>query len=219
MELRPRPRIELYLVSTDCWREIEVEISFDFLGVFSSCDAIVKGELYWPGYFHGYPYGVLVWFDVGKEVFREGPELNVPVPYFNGLVNFENSVAMLASAFWSPEGQLKAEICLFVMEDDSSSWNMKFSAGPSRFTRVVGCSKNGEIVLFPFEEHVLQLYNPKTQETSNIQTDLEGLRNKFARYGFEVGNYTASLVPIRGFKQAEEEGISGQSIDIEDQVA
>lgn len=184
----------------------------------SSCDTIVKGEPYWQGYFHGDPYGVLVWFDVGKEVFREGPELDVPAPYFDGLVNFENSVAMLTSAFWSPEGHLEEEICLFVMEDDSSSWSRKFSAGPSRLTRVVGCSKNGEILLFPFEEHVLQLYNPKTQETSNIQTDLEGLRNKFAKYSFEISNYTASLVPIRGSKQVEG-GTSGESIDIEDQVA
>lgn len=58
MELQPRPRVELYLVSTDCWREIEVEVSFDML--LSSCDTIVKGEPYWQGYFHGDPYGVLV---------------------------------------------------------------------------------------------------------------------------------------------------------------
>ncbi|KAG5556979.1 hypothetical protein RHGRI_007283 [Rhododendron griersonianum] len=126
---------------------------------------------------------------------------------------------MLASTFWAPDDELEEKISLWVMEDNSASWNMKFSAGPSTFMTLVGCSKKGEILFRLFGEHLLQLYNPKTQETSNIETDLEGLRIQFEKFRFQVSNYTASLVPIRGSKQVEKEGTGGKRRKIEDQIA
>ncbi|KAG5556980.1 hypothetical protein RHGRI_007284 [Rhododendron griersonianum] len=71
-DMEPRPRVELYSLSADCWREIEIEgvVPFEFLS--SSGDTIVKGEQNWSAYFHGHPFVNVVWFDVGKEVFREG---------------------------------------------------------------------------------------------------------------------------------------------------
>ncbi|KAI8554952.1 hypothetical protein RHMOL_Rhmol05G0136000 [Rhododendron molle] len=225
MELRPRPRVELYSVSTDCWREIEIEVETPFEYLSTRCDTIVNGEPYWSAYFYGDPFVNVVWFDVDKEVFREGPQflpepfVFLQEPFVECLVNFENSVAVLASAVWPPEGKWEDKISLWVMEDDSSSWSMKFSAGPSSFMTLVGCSKKGEILFRLFGEHVLQLYNPKTQETCNIETDLEGLRIEFEKFRFQVSNYTTSLVPIRGFKQAEKEGTGGKRRKIEHQVA
>lgn len=194
--MEPRPRVELYSFSADCWREIEIEgvVPFEFLS--SSCDTIVKGEPNWSAYFHGHPFVNVVWFDVGKEVFRPRLGLGLPDRLIDGLMNFEKSVPMLGSTFWSPQGELEGKISLLVIEDDSSSWSKKFSAGPSTSITRVGCSKHGEIV--QFTEQSLQFYNPKTQETSNIQMDSKGLRIRIGKFKLQVSNYTASLVPIRG---------------------
>ncbi|KAI8563438.1 hypothetical protein RHMOL_Rhmol03G0111300 [Rhododendron molle] len=67
VEIGSHPRVELYSVSTDCWREIEAEDPVELLS--TKCDTIVNGEPYWLAYPYGHPVGGVVWFDVGKEVF------------------------------------------------------------------------------------------------------------------------------------------------------
>lgn len=179
-------RIDMYMMGTDTWRELDVTMPScfdeDVIDAYfspcevydTSCAVFVNGVLYWETRNSSLTSLIFVSLDLDNEVIRK---IRVP----NGF----NEI------FWQLV-ELKGNLALtnyiinfrcfdvWVLNEDQKSWTNQFRVGPFadpmgcwKFDsiRVKGCAKNGEIVLRANTScgcRKLYLYNPKSQEIKNL---------------------------------------------------
>lgn len=202
-------RAEVFSVNSGAWREIKVDVD-----VTLACNwaTVVKGVPYWMC--HTQDISVFFFrFDAVNEVFRQLPAPGIAASNYTRLraVNYKDSFAMLVyspghspftldgfqgTCYTPMEGNTNY-VDVWVMEEKDlggeSSWSKKLTVGPILgVERLVGCSKNGEIVV-ENSEGMLLVYDPSTEQVKN--TGITGARAS----SFLVCSYSESLVSIKGF--------------------
>ncbi|KAA8517957.1 hypothetical protein F0562_015431 [Nyssa sinensis] len=183
-------RAEVFTLSTDCWRELEV----DMLSLVPLCrsTAFANGFIYWIGVDRLNGHKRILSFDEGAELFRE-TALPVSDPSSSAM-HLTVSRDSLALFVYSIEQELSRCFDIWVMNGVSNSWSKQFTIGPfSRVARPVAFSRNGEVI-FRYIKNInseLFWYNPNTQEIKYFPIRRAG-------HSLQVHYYVESLASLKG---------------------
>ncbi|XP_058187810.1 F-box protein At3g07870-like [Rhododendron vialii] len=152
-------RIEIYELSTDCWREVDAAspVEYGFECTYSSCVSW-NGDFFWYAFCHGGDAAIIV-FSMTNEVFNELPLPEVCLLDNSGarelfILNDSLALALYPSTWVPPLWAVKLsfEKCFDIWVMDvhgvEVSWTKKISIGPLQKPNfALGFRKNGEFLL------------------------------------------------------------------------
>ncbi|KAH7845911.1 hypothetical protein Vadar_007341 [Vaccinium darrowii] len=197
-------KVEIYNMSSDCWREIDTVVPRDFqCSPHPNFCASLNGVSYWLAYNYGYPCRkAIIGFRMSEELFEQIPlPQEIPLPSWFNLNLFALS-GSLAFVFipnvWVSYRMSEASVFdIWVMDGYGveGSWNKKYTIGPlfDGHLYPLLCRKNGELLLLRCRDKRMVSYDPIT----GILMEYQGIRSAYCVWGLQVLPYTESLVSVK----------------------
>ncbi|XP_059436789.1 F-box/kelch-repeat protein At3g23880-like [Corylus avellana] len=189
---------EVYSLSTNSWRKVDGPPCFIFEGV--ACPTYINGMASWLAYDKARLYNLFVLsFDMSDEVFLKTPH---PDNVLKGVDLFvlNESIAMSIATMGDKCMGLQFDIWLLLKVGVKDSWTRLFPIRPSAFIhRPLGFWKNDTMILSKIDDGQLLLYDPSTEQTTNLQ--IHGDDDSM-----QLVTYMETLVSVKGGNEFEEQG-------------
>ncbi|XP_058214499.1 F-box/kelch-repeat protein At3g23880-like [Rhododendron vialii] len=217
---------DLYVMSTDTWREIHVDKVSVFFGEMnnfgrftsyvqigeSSASAVINGVFYWPAFVIPSDEVIVMSFNMGDEVFRKirtpvflGRGFNETIWRFTKLTyqkiwQFTELKDKLALVIHSNERCLD----VWVLNEDQKSWTNQFKVGSfPRISRYVRYGENGEIRVVGCANNgeFVVIDHSGSGDLKLFSYDLETCKRTdlyfgWVPYGSAIYLYTETLLPV-----------------------
>ncbi|KAM7497932.1 hypothetical protein LguiA_022346 [Lonicera macranthoides] len=193
-EILTGPKVELYQLSTGCWRNINAE-DFKYIVSVRDPQAFLNGVIHWTGIKNdGVPY-LIVSFNMENEALGS---MMVPHSLQHGfpprVAVFGDSLSLMQLIFSGND----RHCCTWVMQEYgiAKSWTKQFTIDLNKgFLKApFGIRGNGNALLATVNENGLGdlvSYDPKSKQMKNL-----GIRGQ--PYAFNKDTYVESLVLLRG---------------------
>ncbi|XP_034706283.1 F-box/kelch-repeat protein At3g06240-like [Vitis riparia] len=205
---RPIQKMELYALSSDSWRQMDLDVPAHIEGtnIINTC---MKGRNHWLGSDQENGEVVILYFDMSDEVFGV-----IPLPnsfgYQRGDIAVYNEMIALIfypNTYTDTDTATEKRFDMWVMSEYGvkESWTRLFTIGAvSGVERPLGFWSNGGVFMGSSSGELL-LYNHFTQQFKNLGVFSVARRPSIERY-MQVIIYKESLVSLNG-RHEEEDGI------------